>query len=149
MPFYILPRTKRTNPETHPRIDIFLDGRASYWNTFRFGKVGKQTEYRYSVGISNRPRRVVLDDEVRRILKSPQSMRDHMLSSYKKTAAACAASDSRRTRLHSYQESVWDQIETPFDGCGTQACSAIRVCGCRAANSHDSTGLPYNVCGTA
>lgn len=73
----------KEKPGRLPLIESFLDGHANYSGMFLFGEAGKQTQYSYLVTSWEKPRQVVLDDEVRRILKSPESLRDFLLVPYK------------------------------------------------------------------
>src|SRR5262249_9056578 len=74
----------KMKPGQVPLIELFLDGHANYSSIFLFGEIGKQTQYAFSVTIWEAPRQVVLDDEVRRILKSPESLRDFLVVPYQK-----------------------------------------------------------------
>lgn len=70
-------------PSRVPSIEFFLDGRAGYAGIFRFGEPGKQTEYTYSVPYLEKPRQIALDAEVKKILTSPESLRDALVVPYK------------------------------------------------------------------
>lgn len=73
----------KEKPGQLPLIESFLDGHANYSGIFLFGEIGKQTQYSFFVTSWEAPRKVVLDDEVRRILKSPESLRDYLIVPYK------------------------------------------------------------------
>lgn len=73
----------KEKPGQLPLIESFLDSHANYSGMFLFGEAGKQTQYSYLVTSWEKPRQVVLDDEVRRVLKSPESLRDYLLVPYR------------------------------------------------------------------